>query len=357
MPPNYPGITFDSKHVCGFCLGTQRYGILGDPQLRDFARQKEKARADFEKTVTECRGRGKYDCLVPLSGGKDSSYLTYILKQQYGLRVLAVTVDTGLLSPLQKPNVSRIVARLNVDHVFVTPKPEFFRKLYRYFLPRPGFQKKKYEEIGYVSTVCQVCCKAVHSIAMKLAAQKRIPFVALGYSPDQVEHHFYEVPHEEIHEWSWVPKELYNEPFDEDDRSYFWNPEEFDSDVFPRVLFPFHAIEYPDEKDVAKKVIELGLIEKGKTSQLVTNCQLNWLMIYLDTLKLGYNPYVASFSQLVRQGKASRRKWLLLMELADTGVGMGLYMKFWRRKEMKYVLKYLDLELEDLYRAAKSKIH
>ena len=99
------------------------------------------------------------------------------------------------------------------------------------------------------------------------------------------------------------------------------------------------------------------LIEKGKTSQLVTNCQLNWLMIYLDTLKLGYNPYVASFSQLVRQGKASRRKWLLLMELADTGVGMGLYMKFWRRKEMKYVLKYLDLELDDLYRAAKSKIH
>ena len=52
--------------------------------------------ADFERTLSECKGQGEYDCLVPLSGGKDSIYLLYRLKVECKLKVLAFTVDVNI---------------------------------------------------------------------------------------------------------------------------------------------------------------------------------------------------------------------------------------------------------------------
>jgi hypothetical protein len=349
LPENYPSVDFNEDRVCSYCLGRQHFGVEADPQVRPLMAQKEKLRADFERAIEAARGQAEYDCLVPLSGGKDSTYLAHLLKNEYGLRILTLTVDTGLMSPLAKPNVARVAARLNVDHIMVAPKPEFFKKLYRYFLTHPSFEKKGCEEVGYVSTVCQVCCKAIHSLVMQAAALRRIPFVALAYSPDQIEHHFYEASHREVYEQKWAPEALSREPFDDEDRRHFWDPEVFrDRHPLPRLLLPFHVIDYPGAEEVTRRTIELGLLEKRKASLFVTNCHLNWLMIHLDTHKLGYDPYVASISHQIREGRISRRRWLLLLELERIAARLGLYRKVWKRKEVREVLAHLDLNLNDL---------
>jgi hypothetical protein len=349
MPENYPGVSFNSDGVCSYCLGEQYFGISGDPKIREMMIQKDKLREDFERTVRECRGQGEYDCLVLLSGGKDSSYLAYLLKQQYGLRVLGLTVDTGLLSPVAKPNIERVAAHLNVDHTFFTPKADFFKKLYRYFLTHPKFERENYEEIGYTGTVCRVCCQAVHSIGLEEAVKRRIPLVALGYSPDQIEYYFYEIPQEEIRERSWVPKELNYEPFDEEDRNYFWDPSICaEGDDFPRVLLPYHVIDYPSIGQVTRKVEELGLIRKRKASPLVTNCQLGLLLMYLDIKKLGYNSYISAFSYDIKEGKLTRNRRLLLgIEALDWLVKSGAF-RIIARRRINRLLKYLDLEMKDL---------
>lgn len=349
LPENYPEVGLDENRVCRYCLGERHFGVEADPAIGALVRCKEELKADFERTIEASRGQGPYDCLVPLSGGKDSSYLAHTLKHQYKLRILTLTVDTGLLSPLAKPNVARVASKLNVDHVCCTPRPEFFRKLYRYLLGHPSFERKRYEEIGYLSTVCQVCSRVIHSIALQAAAQRGIPFVALAYSPDQIEYHFYEVPREEICGQNWAPELLYHPPFDREDRSYFWDPQAFsDRHPLPRLLLPWHVMDYPGAEETTRRVIELGLLEKRKASMFVTNCRMNWLMLYLDARRLGYNSYVGSLSYQVRQGHISRSKWVLLLELERMAVKLGLYGKIWKRRELREVLEHLDLNLSGL---------
>ncbi len=349
MPENYPNISFNSKGVCSYCLGEQHFGVMNDPKIRELMTDKGKLREDFERTISECRGQSEYDCLVLLSGGKDSSYLVYLLKQQYGLKILALTVDTGLLSPVAKQNIKQVVTHLNVDHIFFTPRFDFFKKLYRYFLSHPKFEKRKYEEIGYMSTVCRACCEAVHSIGLREAAKRRIPLVMLGYSPDQIEYYFYEIPQEDIREQSWVPEELNDEPFDEGDHNYFWIPSVcMESGKFPRVLLPYHVLDYPGGREVTRKVVELGLIQKGKAGPLVTNCHLSLLLVYLDVKKLGYNPLISALSYNIRGGYASPNRRLLLgIEGLNWLVKSGMFRIVFRRR-ISHVLGHLDLEMKDL---------
>jgi tRNA(Ile)-lysidine synthase TilS/MesJ len=59
----------------------------------------------------------KYDALVPISGGKDSSYALHLCKQVYGLNVLAFTNDNGFRTDFVNENVKKMVKKLGVDHV------------------------------------------------------------------------------------------------------------------------------------------------------------------------------------------------------------------------------------------------
>lgn len=69
-----------------------------------------------------------YDCIVMLSGGKDSCALTYELVQA-GKQVLAVTVDTGFLSDVAKRNIDRVVRHLDIYHIYIRPKSSEYQAI------------------------------------------------------------------------------------------------------------------------------------------------------------------------------------------------------------------------------------
>ena len=349
LPENYPGIDFNSKQECSYCLGEKHYGVTNDPAILYRMSQKDKLKDDFEKILRECKGQAEYDCLVPLSGGKDSTYLAYLLKEKYDLNILGVTVDTGFMSPVALSNLEQLVSKLDIDYILCSPKSGFFKKLYAYFLTHPKFEKEKHEEIGYVSTVCRICTKAMHSILLKEAMIRGIPIILLGYSSDQIEHHFYEIPQKEIKEKSWIPEELYHKPFDEEDRSYFWDPKRYpQTELFPRILFPYHVIGHPNIAELKQKVMDLGLIKnRRKSDPLLTNCQLNLLMMCLDFKKLGYNSYIPAFSHQIREGKESRMKYLWLFRGLNCLMKSGIYMNILHRKKINFIKKCLDLKLKD----------
>lgn len=104
-------IKFDERGYCDYCSGYYN-DILpnwhpnetGAKELEHIA---EKIRKD---------GKGKeYDCIIGLSGGADSSYLTYIAKEKMGLRPLIFTVDAGWNLNVAVENIERIVKGLNLD--------------------------------------------------------------------------------------------------------------------------------------------------------------------------------------------------------------------------------------------------
>ncbi|GAB3279139.1 N-acetyl sugar amidotransferase [Larkinella harenae] len=104
-----PGIAFDEDGVSNFCR-------LQEKMMADYPRGKQ-GQDDWGKLVTEMKAAGKkrrYDCIVGVSGGVDSSYLLHLI-HQYGLRPLAVNLDNGFNSETAVQNIYKVTSKLGID--------------------------------------------------------------------------------------------------------------------------------------------------------------------------------------------------------------------------------------------------
>ncbi len=88
LPENYPGLRFDDTGLCNECIAHQRRYVDVDLNGREAA-----LRGILDRY--RGRGNGEHDCLVPFSGGKDSSYTLYLLVKKYDMKPLAFNVDNG----------------------------------------------------------------------------------------------------------------------------------------------------------------------------------------------------------------------------------------------------------------------
>ena len=84
-------ITFDEHGVCDFC--NDFYQNI-QPTWQDKLKDPDLLRRTAEQIKAASKGR-KYDCIIGMSGGVDSSYLCYVAKELMGLNPLVYTVDTG----------------------------------------------------------------------------------------------------------------------------------------------------------------------------------------------------------------------------------------------------------------------
>ena len=104
-------ITFDEKGVCDHC-NTYFTDILPKWHTDD------KGHRALEEIIAKIKkeGEGKdFDCLMGMSGGIDSSYLLYVMKEKYGLRPLVFHVDAGWNSQIAVNNIERLVDGLGLD--------------------------------------------------------------------------------------------------------------------------------------------------------------------------------------------------------------------------------------------------
>ena len=104
-------IIFDDKGVCDHC-NTFYSDILPNWNTDE---RGDKALNDIVKKIKR-QGKGKdFDCLMGMSGGIDSSYLLYIMREKYGLRPLVFHVDAGWNSQIAVNNIQRLIDALELD--------------------------------------------------------------------------------------------------------------------------------------------------------------------------------------------------------------------------------------------------
>ena len=307
LPGSAPGAEIGSDGLCAYCAIPTSVHSASTPN--------HDHRDDLNYTLKTCRSsrNNGYDCLVPLSGGKDSIYLLYKLKVEYGLRVLAYTTNIDLPA-VAWSNIRTALARLDIDHVVFSPAPAFVRKLFRYLL-------QNQEARGAVYTVSYVYAPLFEGDAIRLAIEKEIPLVLAGYSPGQPDPQrmLYEFSPALIREEDWTPPHLKAcGAFTDEELSRFYNPLKFPNNTkFPRYLAPFHAWDY-NQDEVMRKVAELGLVKRGRhASPIVSNYPINWLMMFSDLKHFGFNPYAPEFSALIREGKANLNYWRVMAPLVD----------------------------------------
>ena len=111
MDTTAASITFDHDGVCNFCSEfLERYEVINSlDELQKSVRLNE----FVQKVKKSGKGR-KYDCIVGVSGGVDSSW-TLVEVKKLGLRPLAVHMDNGWNSELAQKNISNLIKSLGVD--------------------------------------------------------------------------------------------------------------------------------------------------------------------------------------------------------------------------------------------------
>lgn len=130
MDTSAPDITFDADGVCNFC--TEFLDRSGHLFERD-APTRERELAAFVATVKRSGKRGRYDCVVGVSGGVDSSW-ALVQVVRLGLRPLAVHMDNGWNSELAQNNIANLVRRLGVDlHTHVIDWVEYRTLMQAFF--------------------------------------------------------------------------------------------------------------------------------------------------------------------------------------------------------------------------------
>ena len=334
LPAAVPHADLDASSLCRLC----REFKPADGTKREALRAAREA--DLTNAIEQARGQGPYDCVVPLSGGKDSCLLLYKLKVEYGLRVLAHTTDIDI-GEIAWSNIRRTVEKLDIEHVTYRPSMDFYRKLFRWLMCNQ-------EARGAVHTISYVYAPLFEGNALHFATKEGIPLVLAGYSPGQpvAERMEYEFPRLAISEIDWTPPELRaSGEFDEQDLRRFWNPKNYPAGTkFPRYLAPYHAWPY-NQDDAMKQVVELGLISSTKNaSPVFSNYPINWLLMYSDLRNFGYNPYAPEFSDLIREGKANRRYWKIMGKAVD----FITLNKFYLGRHVRHHMAWLGLKDEDL---------
>lgn len=114
---------FDENGVCTGCR------VHDQKQKIDWADRRE----ELAEILEEYRSKdgSNYDCLIPVSGGKDSHYQTYVIAEEFGLRPLLVTYHGNNYLPVGLRNLRNLRERFACDHIFYSPNVEALKKINR----------------------------------------------------------------------------------------------------------------------------------------------------------------------------------------------------------------------------------
>ena len=157
MPDTKPDLQLDATGECNACRSYKNRAQI------DWQARRQELLALVEKYRK--RDGSHWDCIVPVSGGKDSTYQV-VRMLQLGLNPLCVTSSTCDLSPLGRQNIENL-KHLGVDHVEVSPNPLVRAKLNRIGLTQVG-------DIAWPEHV------GIFTIPVRAAVQFNVPLIVWG---------------------------------------------------------------------------------------------------------------------------------------------------------------------------------
>lgn len=313
-----PTIIFDEEGVCSGCRyheSRMKLEIDWDERLKMFEQILDEA-----KRMARQRGNG-HDCIVPVSGGKDSHYQVWLLKEKYGMNPLLVTFNHAFNTPAGNRNLYNLVEKSGCDFVRYTAGLDSVRRISRYMLETVGDLTWHYHA-------------GIRTYPFQVAVEKNIPLIVWG------EHGFAEltgiVSLEDFVEFTrWTRKE-------HDMRGYEPHDLVGKGGITKQDIAPY---EYPSDEDIArvevrgvylsnfiywdaKKQAEIMMkewdfapiaYERERTFNLHSKIEdhANDVHDYLKYLKFGYGRATDDASMEIRHGRMTREEGIELVKRYD----------------------------------------
>jgi len=345
LPETHETIVFDDNGVCNVCLGQdQKNSIDWDSK-----------RADFEKILDEYRGKYDYDCVVPFSGGKDSTFTLWALVKEWNLKPLVVSFDHGFMRPQLIENRNRTFRILGVDHISFKPNWKVVQLVMRESLERKG-------------DFCWHCHTGIYAYPMHIALKFNVPLIIWGEPSAEYTAYYSYDEIEEVDERRF--NRFINIGINAEDMLGMLHERPEGKWVTERDLRPFA---YPDSRELRKmrarsiclgsfmpwdvrrqtKLIERELEWKGSAVEGVApgyeyekiECSLQGIRDYLKFTKRGYGRTTHLATIDIRNNRLDR----------ETGLALAKKYDGKRPASLDRFLDYVGIEEEEFNRIAESQ--
>jgi len=280
MPETQEGQSFDSAGICNVCRSSE------DKMRIDWVDR----RTNLERILNESRERHKddpYDCVIPISGGKDSTFQLHVLVKEFGMRPLAVTFSHNWFTPVGMFNLINALEIFDIDHVMFTPK-------------RSLVNRSAKRSVTTIGDACWHCHAGVGAFPLQIALQYKISLIIWG---------------ESVAESS--SRGTYASPILKFDQDYFLKvsakkkPEEFSNEDIPiRELRPFFtpsASEYENSGLVGIHLGDYLFWDEERQTEFIVD-QYGWKEDNIEGTYKGYKsaecimPGVHDFACYLKRG-------------------------------------------------------
>lgn len=339
LPETYETIEFDENGVCNICRSAEYKQGKIDWNKRKLL---------LDDIIEKHRGKYDYDCIVPFSGGKDSTFQLLYLIKEYGLKVLVVRFNHGFMRPTIEENVQNTLKQLGADIIEFTPNWKIVKRLMK-----ESFIRK--------TDFCWHCHTGIYSYPIRIAMKFNVPLIFYG-EPLAEFSAYYDYLNDEIdYEDEKKFNLVRNLGISADDMRGMINSEA--NPVDKRDLLPYT---YPDRREIKKAnimaltlgsfipwdhVAQTELIKKElgwkcddlegvpagcNSSCEKIECYMQGSRDYIKFTKRGYSRVSQITSFDIRTGRMSRAEAEKIVALEGR-----------RPKSVKLLLEYMDMDEEE----------
>jgi N-acetyl sugar amidotransferase len=161
VPETQEGVQFDELGICTACRSSEEKMHI------DWTGRAAQLRTILNEARAKA-GNG-YDCVLPISGGKDSFFQAHVLVNVYGLKPLAVTFSHNWFSETGYYNLQRCLEVFGLDHLQFTPARNLINRLAR-------------KSLGAIGDSCWHCHSGVGAFPLQVATRFKIPLLVWGES-------------------------------------------------------------------------------------------------------------------------------------------------------------------------------
>ena len=344
----------DEDGICSGCKyheSRQKLEINWEERQAMFGEIMEEA-----KLIAKERGNN-YDCIIPVSGGKDSHFQVYVVKEIYGLNPLLVTYNHIFNHQAGLRNLENLVEKSGCDLIRFTASPHAVKKLSRFMLETVGDLTWHYHA-------------GIRTLPFKVAVEKNIPLIIWG------EHGFAEltgiVSLEDFVEFTrWNRKEHDMRGFEPEDVVEKSNGEitmrDLDPYIFPsdeelektevRGIYMSNFFDW-NAKDAVERMMEIWdfkpiSYERDRTfvQYAKIDDHANDIHDYLKFLKFGYGRATDDASMEIRHGRMTREEGIAMVNRYDSNTPSSLlpYLDFLGISEEEFYLSIESMRDKDIW--------
>jgi len=307
LPESNPDVRLNNEGVCNICKDHEK--------TKNSEEDIKPLETDFIKLLKMYKSRGKYDCLVMCSGGKDSTSSLYYMKKRYKLNPLAFTFDHGFETEEAINNVRNAVEKLGVDFLFF--KSDFMKDMFSKIL-----------KTGSKAIICHLCSMWYMQLSFDIAARYDIPIIVAGWTKGQSSKQGImtkcgcNIHAPEYSSMANATIEFLNTHM-KDDPKYKDFPKSMEEVLIRAkrrqkcaVLSPHWYLPFDQETYVETIKKELNWrYTKDSYPAKTTNCLLNFISVYNSMKYYGYTHYHVEMSKLIREGLITREEALKDLEI------------------------------------------